>query len=221
MVEWYIHRYLMHKHTNCIIHFINYPIKYLYKKVHGYDQTVDHVEHHTRVENDGSVYHEDNGILFHIYGVPFIALITFILYCIISYIIGNKHTRSEYMCNCLLCIFISFMYYYLWNILHPSYHNYMDNKEKYINPWVEKNPIYKFLLKYHLLHHLNKGDKKCNFNIIIPGADYLFGTYKGCVDNTHLLSDYLQSGDSLSEKELDLYKGQINNKDLPFDLQYC
>jgi len=215
-VEWYIHRYLMHKHTNQFVHFINYPINYLYESVHGFDQTVDHVEHHSRVENDGSVKDEDKGMLFHIYGVPFITTISFILYCIASYIIGNKHSQYEYIGNFILFIVISFTYYFLWNILHPSYHNYMDNKEQYINSWVENNSIYKFLLKYHLLHHLNKGDTKYNFNIIIPGADYLFGTYKGCVDNTHLLS-----GELLSQKELDLCKDQLDSKELPFELQYC
>jgi sterol desaturase/sphingolipid hydroxylase (fatty acid hydroxylase superfamily) len=28
----------------------------------------------------------------------------------------------------------------------------------------------------HILHHLRKGARKGNFNVTLPGADYLFGT---------------------------------------------
>ena len=33
------------------------------------------------------------------------------------------------------------------------------------------------------MHHLVKGQNKGNYNIILPGGDYLLGTYNSCVDN--------------------------------------
>ena len=34
-----------------------------------------------------------------------------------------------------------------------------------------------------MIHHYNKGKNKVNYNIILPGVDYLMGTYKSTVDN--------------------------------------
>ena len=48
-------------------------------------------------------------------------------------------------------------------------HNIIEkNKDNWYIKWVIKN---------HTKHHKVKGDKKGNFNIIYPGADYLLGTY--------------------------------------------
>ena len=35
------------------------------------------------------------------------------------------------------------------------------------------------------MHHLNKGKNKCNYNIICPGADFIFGTHRNNIDNTN------------------------------------
>lgn len=36
--------------------------------------------------------------------------------------------------------------------------------------------IYRFLWKYHAIHHLRKGSKY-NYNIVLPGFDLLMGTF--------------------------------------------
>ena len=47
----------------------------------------------------------------------------------------------------------------------------------------------KLLWVNHAIHHLQKGEKG-NFNIILPGADFIFNTYKGkCYDNSNYCKD--------------------------------
>ena len=58
-----------------------------------------------------------------------------------------------------------------------------------------------------MIHHYNKGKNKCNFNIILPGIDFLFGTYKGCVDN----KEYCKKNINLNDKEKRV-KNKIKHK---------
>jgi sterol desaturase/sphingolipid hydroxylase (fatty acid hydroxylase superfamily) len=46
--------------------------------------------------------------------------------------------------------------------------------------------LLQFLYRNHAIHHLQKGDTKYNFNIILPFFDYIFFTkkYGACYDNT-------------------------------------
>ena len=67
-----------------------------------------------------------------------------------------------------------------------------------------------------MLHHFNKGDDKCNFNIILPGADFIFGTYKGYVDNT----EYYKLKTKKTEKDIEIFNAQLQKKPLPYGLKY-
>ena len=50
---------------------------------------------------------------------------------------------------------------------------------------------YRFMFKYHTLHHLNKGDGKGNFNIMmLPLADLLLGSHTRSVDNARHFSEH-------------------------------
>lgn len=77
----------------------------------------------------------------------------------------------------LLCIYAKVT----WDTIHPYLHKesplkcgtfFTITNEKIIN-----NFYYKWLMKNHKAHHLIKGDKKGNFNITLPGADFILGTY--------------------------------------------
>ena len=68
-----------------------------------------------------------------------------------------------------------------------------------------------------MLHHMNKGKDKCNFNIILPGADFIMGTYKGCVDNSKLCN----SNNKLTKKEIDLCAKQKVGENMPYGINYC
>ena len=98
--------------------------------------------------------------------------------------------------------------------VHPLFHKYKSLDDSYIS----NNYIYNKLKNYHLLHHFNKGNNKCNFNIILPGADMLFNTYKGCVDNSDFCND---NSIEKSTNDLELCDKQINNIELPSGLTYC
>ena len=196
-LEWYIHRYLMHETTNPIINQINYIFKWVYFKIHGYKQTESHVNHHKIVKNDGVVDEEDDGMLYSAAHIPVTTIVGFAIYYCITNLIGYRHTAKEYMIVLGLFGGVSYGYYLLWNILHPAYHEHGD-------PWfrtrLQGNGLYKFLRKYHMIHHMNKGDDKCNFNIILPGFDHLMGTFRWSIDNTEFCKKTLSK--TAKEKEL-------------------
>lgn len=212
-LEWYIHRYLMHKSENRIINCINSPIKYIYSSIRKMDQIDSHVKHHEIVNVDGTVQKNDKGMYYSFNNIYLTPLLAHPIYYITTKIINYEHTTNEYLFIGTLFYFISYLYYKLWNILHPSYHNYLD---KDYNKYLKNNVIYQYLERYHMLHHFNKGENKCNFNIILPGADFIFGTYKGYVDN----SDYCKLKTNKTEKDIQICEAQEKNKPLPYGLKY-
>jgi hypothetical protein len=71
-----------------------------------------------------------------------------------------------------------------WNYIHPTQHlqpalslkNGLDIVPRC--SWIENTFIYGWLWENHVFHHLTKGREMCNYNVTLPGADWLFGTYK-------------------------------------------
>lgn len=57
-------------------------------------------------------------------------------------------------------------HHWIWNKIHLEMHKPED---KFFSHW----PIYKFLAKYHWLHHRYPNK---NFNVVFPFADYVMGT---------------------------------------------
>ena len=67
-----------------------------------------------------------------------------------------------------------------WNILHPEMHN---PKRPAWTKWT----IYKYLARYHYLHHyLHKKGIGMNFNIVLPGADFVFGRSARVLDEQNI-----------------------------------
>ena len=84
----------------------------------------------------------------------------------------------------------------IWNALHCRIHN-VDadaacNKAlpncptKYITV---NNPYVKWVVQNHQAHHLYKGREKGNWNVVIPGADYILGSHNklGASKSSHIL----------------------------------
>jgi len=208
--EWYIHKNIMHKSNGLIS-------KYLQKihvDIYKYSPSDKHENHHKLVENDGSVYDGD-GLLFLKMDSILSILIIFILYFFMSKILIRGLTKNHYITIFITVTIIAILYHILWNTLHPRYHRFNNYYNE--NGIIENSFIYKYLEKYHMIHHLNKGDKKCNFNIILPGADFIMGTYRGCVDNTKLCN----SSNKLTMKEIDLCSKQKVGEKLPYGINYC
>ena len=202
----------MHSTDNKIINVLNYVFKKIYNIVHNMDQDESHIQHHTIVNNNGNVNFQDDGMFFDIKNVPILTISGFIIYYSISKLFRLNHSKNEYKVISFIFLIMSILYYLLWNILHPSYHKY----EGYENNSYQNSKIYNYLEKYHMIHHLNKGKEKTNFNIILPGIDFLFGTYKGCVDNTEYCKGPIQS-----EKDRKLCENQEKQIPLPFNIEYC
>ena len=58
-------------------------------------------------------------------------------------------------------------HHWIWNKIHLEMHK---PEQKPFSNW----PIYKFLARYHYLHH-KYPDR--NFNVVFPLADYILGTH--------------------------------------------
>jgi hypothetical protein len=58
------------------------------------------------------------------------------------------------------------LHHHIWNRIHLEMHK---PEQRYFSNW----PIYKFLARYHCLHH-KYPDK--NLNVVFPFADYVLGT---------------------------------------------
>jgi len=97
-----------------------------------------------------------------------------------------------------LSITASLLMSVLWNSWHASMHgtDLTVDAKKGMPRWkgLSRGPLYRWLWKYHAIHHSQKG-QKYNFNIIFPGFDWLMGTYKShCFDNTAYCEENQQDG---------------------------
>ncbi len=66
----------------------------------------------------------------------------------------------------LIFVFVATMHHWIWNKIHLEMHK---PEHRGFSNW----PIYKYLARYHWLHH--KYPSK-NFNVVIPFADFVLGT---------------------------------------------
>jgi len=197
-LEWYIHKYLMHRSDNQLINKVNHGFKQLYYKIHGSQQDEAHINHHQNVHNNGDVtVVDDDGMFYHWAHIPLTTVVGFAIYYAVTKSFGYTHKVKEYAIIFGCFGGISYLYYILWNILHPSYHRYGEYA-KY--EFIRNNSVYKYLEKYHMIHHLNKGDNKCNFNILLPGFDHLAGTFRWSVDN----NEYCKGKNDKTDKDREL-----------------
>ena len=87
----------------------------------------------------------------------------------------------------LFCIYQSSF----WNTIHPDIHNIHENISWWdgipgSSIWIflfssiytldQKMTLYDWCKKNHMMHHLRKGDSKGNYNITLPGADWIMDT---------------------------------------------
>ena len=76
-----------------------------------------------------------------------------------------------------------------WNTIHPDIHNIKENLTiwegipgsylwvlLFSSIYIDKNMnLYDWFKRNHKLHHLRKGEKKGNYNVTLPGADWIMG----------------------------------------------
>lgn len=66
----------------------------------------------------------------------------------------------------LMFMFVVTMHHWIWNKIHLEMHK---PEHRGFSKW----PVYKFLARYHYLHHKHPNR---NFNVVFPFADYVLGT---------------------------------------------
>jgi len=178
LTEWTIHRYLMHGDERM-------------------ELSRHHKAHHRITERDMSLSTvlESEGLYFGLREVTFILTMSIVIGFLIQILIGSI-TRiwisPWYIIS--LSLFTSVYIISFWNTIHPELHGrpiptcrdgapgWMGWKTIYSNlsfPGMEMN-VYEWFQKNHIMHHLRKGDRKGNYNVTLPGADFILGTYHTC-----------------------------------------
>ncbi len=160
--EWVIHKYIMHNTEGSFGRFIFGD---------------NHIVHHNQVNSDMTLKEgeEHVGLYFGVFETLAVSVLFMVVQRIIMYII-KFDCKITYSFGISLAV--GLFYKFLWDFLHYSFHDLTDDLE--IN---KLNPYFYWWFKNHAYHHLVKGEAKGNYNIIVPGADFLFGTYRSCVTN--------------------------------------
>ena len=73
----------------------------------------------------------------------------------------------------------SVAYYLAYETLHLAYHLPADH-------WLARIPPVPFLARHHRLHHDGEGMRQCNFNLVAPLFDVVFGTLRTRSARTHV-----------------------------------
>ncbi len=180
--EYFAHKVVMHcDEENKIYRGISYLIPYLKKTCKS------HKEHHLEVKPDMKIVEvKDEGTL--IFGWKLFAMLYPVI--LISLFLANKISNSKiHLLTIIIFSFIIlFIIFYMWNKVHPKFHDY-DVKQLNIkvgphdNGYFDTSYFEKLLYKNHQAHHIQKGAKKGNYNIIVLGADEWFGRNVKVIDN--------------------------------------
>ena len=157
IIEWFIHKHIMH------------------------NEKLDpgHIRHHRSVNVDMTLskdeYVEDEIRM----GSSHTLMIT-VGTIIVSNLIINKLYKLDVNIYYIFLgsLLLSLFYRFMWNTYHRKMHFEFEFFEKTNNPYL------KWIFMNHAYHHLQKGDRKGNFNILFPGGDFIMGDYRTNVDNT-------------------------------------
>ena len=95
--------------------------------------------------------------------------------------VGAPLRSSITLWTALFAVCLAFYTNITWNTIHPLVHGESPTK---CGPLVIRSPRvihgswFTWLQQNHRAHHAIKGPRKGNFNVTLPGADFLFGTYR-------------------------------------------
>ena len=184
ILEYYIHKYVMHcnKNSNNYKLIKNIPIIGNY-----YEDTCKvHINHHLKVDKNMDINHIDEKPgLFMSWGV-FIVLLPIVFITIkLSSIISNYKVSNIILF--VITVLTIILWEYIWNKTHVKMHNleikYNILKGPYDGGLFDLGGITRLLNNNHKNHHLQKGDKKGNYNVILLGADEWFCKNNQTIDN--------------------------------------
>lgn len=161
--EWVVHRYVMHgdEDTN--------------------QTSRDHWKHHRNVQNDMSLKEGIEGMYFYWPQTAMILAIAlveaFLMRFAFHALLGvTIHTNVIILVVVVIALYQSSF----WNTIHPDiHHTPMHTDWKHgVRGWEgwKRMFFYTWLKRNHEKHHRVKGESKGNFNITLPGGDWILGT---------------------------------------------
>ena len=96
-------------------------------------------------------------------------------------LVGAGIRSSITVCTAIFALCMALYTNVTWNTIHPLTHGEKPSicgKWVLQNPALIQNPLFAWLQQNHRAHHYFKGAEKGNYNVTLPGADFLFGTYR-------------------------------------------
>jgi hypothetical protein len=184
IVEWIIHKYIMH----CNKHSYYYNLINKFDIFNVLNTTCDtHLSHHIEVNPNMHLLNKikkKDSLYMGWDNVIYVFIITFTISIFINSLVN---INLEYYKLIIFCLFMTILWCYIWNKVHPLMHNYKGKyslKEGPYEEYINFEYVNKLLYNNHKKHHLQKGTKKGNFNIIFLGADEWFNTNVDIIDNT-------------------------------------
>lgn len=182
--EFMLHKYLMHcdRESNIIKMIKRIPI--IGDELFSSCNT--HINHHLDTEKDMNVDtpSSEDGLYMGWTMTVYLLLIMITVILISKSITGFD--ISKRMIIILSCV-VTFIWQYIWNKVHVEMHNLENNysikKGPYDGGIFDLNLVTRLLFTNHTNHHLQKGDKKGNFNVIVLGADEWFNYNVRTPDN--------------------------------------
>jgi len=190
-LEWLVHKYVMHGYDR-----VNFPV--VGKLIEN--ESTSHLAHHHEVLSDMTLdiqnkidEEKGKGLFFHHEAT---ALFTVVLYVLITLQFKLFKIDTKATTVFAISLISTIGYSFLWNNFHsllhgeseiiiPGTEGVTNRYQNYVTPLVP-NFWFEWMMLNHAQHHAVKGKSKGNYNIILPGFDYIMGTYNlpPCFDNT-------------------------------------
>lgn len=168
--EYGVHRYLMHGEKNN-------------------EFSKNHWTHHEHTEDDMDLrksnnYNEDTNKYLGLYFVWKYTVAVFFTGLLEAYVLYIFLPIVPWWSVIIWVALFAIYQSSFWNTIHPDIHNVsleLSWREGIPgwNGWkqlFENIGIYNWLKENHTLHHLRKKERKGNYNVTLPGADYVLGT---------------------------------------------
>jgi len=201
--EHLLHKYVMHLSKDNILYKILEKNKLL-KNFFITGIRDGHINHHLMVEKNMEVHNtivensDDEQSLYMGWNITIWFLpLTIIVMNITKKITDHNISQKNIFISSAI---ISFLWQYIWNKTHVQMHNiehhYSIKKGPYDEGLLDLSYVTKLLYINHKNHHLQKGEKKGNYNVIALGADEWFNKNVKIVDN----EDYCKDPNNQHEK---------------------
>ena len=182
--EFLLHKFVMHCDENSLLSKIINTIPILNRR---YNITCSsHKTHHLEVAPDMTLSENKSkeSLFMGWKTYPFLFIFMSISCVLSKWISGYSISYTAlFMVNLIL----PFIWSYIWNKVHFKMHDYEVEYSIKEGPYDENiftmDPIKKVLVGNHTKHHLQKGEKKGNYNVIVLGADEWFGYNVKEIDN--------------------------------------